>query len=271
MNKRLVKEGFKPSFIKALKAKYEDRHFLQVLELNVLLFLRKSDYHGIQVTGEAKERVRGFLKANKAALKKAEKNYRVSPPVIASLLWIESRHGQNTGQFHVPSVYLHLLQAPRPEVVAHLQRNAKQFTDHVTKKNRKDIDKRTKTKSDWALAELRALQTMFLRDKKALHELRGSFSGAFGMPQFLPSSYVSYAKAFNSKRPADLTRPDDAIQSVANYLHKSGWKPGKKKTYSAALFRYNKSTDYGNAILKLADLAEPPKQRAPAAKAKSRR
>jgi membrane-bound lytic murein transglycosylase B len=78
--------------------------------------------------------------------------------VIASLLWIETRHGQNQGMFHVASAYLHLLQSERPAVKEFLQNKAVDFTKNVTKKQRAEIAKRTKTKADWALKELRSLQ-----------------------------------------------------------------------------------------------------------------
>ena len=58
-------------------------------------------------------------------------------------------------------------------------------------------------------------------------ELRGSYAGAMGYGQFMPSSYRSYAKDYDGDGVADIwASPDDAIASVANYFVRHGWRPG---------------------------------------------
>lgn len=253
--KRMRKAGLKSRFIKNLKAHYETEKFTQVVELNLLLFLRKADYHGVQVSPEAVADVRKFMMANPGAVKRAQSEHGVPGSVVASLLWLESRHGQNKGEFHVPSAYVHLVQSERLSVQQHLQVAAKNFTRKVTPKARKEITKRTKKKAEWALAELKAIQTMQNGNPKTVAGLRGSFAGAFGMPQFIPSSFVKYAKSAAKKRPADLGRADDAILSVAYYLKANGWKKANK-SHVASLMKYNNSKDYANAILKLAKFVD---------------
>jgi membrane-bound lytic murein transglycosylase B len=250
---RLIQAGFKKPFIEALRQSYEPKEFRNVVELNVVLFLRKSDYHGIQVTDEASTRVRKFMTENEAALTRAEKDHGVPGTIIASLLWIESRFGQQTGRFHVPSVYVHLLQADRPLMVKHLRSNgARRFSDKPSAKDLAKIPERAQRKANWALGELRALQKMFERDRAHAIGLRGSFAGAFGIPQFLPSSYTRWAKAMEAGKTPDLHRTDDTIQSVAFYLKENGWRQNREKTHFQALLNYNNSRDYANAILTLA-------------------
>jgi len=261
VEKRLQKSGFKPDFVKNLKAFYDPDQFAEVLELNTLLFLKKTDYHGVQVTPEAATTVRGFVELNHEALEGAEKTFGVPKEIVASLLWMESRQGKNTGQFHVASVFLDLLQADRPGTVLYLQHAGTRFTDKVTAQNRKDIASRAKKRVQWALGELKAIQKMRKDNPNVVRELRGSFAGAFGMPQFEPSSYVAYAKAYKNGEVADLGRTDDAIQSVANYLRLNGWKKNKPKSYVLALMHYNNSHDYANAILKLAGQASPTEEK----------
>jgi len=261
---QLNKAKFKKSFIKALKESYESQHFQQTVELNVLLFLRKRDDHGVQVSKDAVETVKAFMSAHRASLAAAEKQHGVSASVIASLLWLESRHGENRGRFHVPSVYLHLLQTPRPEVVAHLKRASHHFAPMITKKNLADIEARTLKKSAWALEELRALQKIYAKDAKLVRDLRGSFAGAFGIPQFIPSSYLRWARTQNKSVSPNLDRAQDAIQSVAYYLKDNGWRKGRDKSYVKALMKYNNSNDYAQAILKLSEKVDGKAPRKPA-------
>ena len=55
----------------------------------------------------------------------------------------------------------------------------------------------------------------------------GSWAGAMGQPQFLPSSYLKYAVAFDGRsRPDIWTKAPDVLASIANYLRQSGWQPG---------------------------------------------
>ncbi len=254
---RLKKAGLSRSYIRALKKNYEQKHFASVLKLNLLLFLVTSNYHGVQVTEEGVKNVQTFLAKNEKVFAQAERDYGVPRRVIASLLWIETRHGENQGSFHVASAYLHLLQAERKPVLNYLQSKATDFNDKVTAKQRKEIKKRTKTKAEWALKELKALEQLYKKNSKLAISLRGSFSGAFGMPQFLPSSYQHWARASKKGGVADLYKPSDAICSVGNYLKQHGWKWKKQKTHIKALMKYNNSRDYAEAILKLAERSQP--------------
>ncbi len=59
-------------------------------------------------------------------------------------------------------------------------------------------------------------------------EITGSYAGAMGMGQFMPSSYREYAVDFDGDGRRDLWRSTaDVVGSVANYLHRHGWQPGK--------------------------------------------
>jgi membrane-bound lytic murein transglycosylase B len=60
----------------------------------------------------------------------------------------------------------------------------------------------------------------------ARREFVGSWAGAMGQPQFLPSSYLKYAVDFDGDGKADIWRSvPDVLASIANYLQKSGWRP----------------------------------------------
>ena len=80
--------------------------------------------------------------------------------------------------------------------------------------------------------------------------MEGSWAGAFGMPQFIPTSYWDYAVDGNKDSRVDLFNADDAIFSIGNYLQRFGWESGlpeeKKKK---VLRRYNNSGLYVDTVL----------------------
>jgi membrane-bound lytic murein transglycosylase B len=73
-------------------------------------------------------------------------------------------------------------------------------------------------------------QFMVLAKERELNPLTttGSYAGAMGAPQFMPSAYRRYAVASGNDPRRDLWSDwDDILASVANYLHENGWKPGE--------------------------------------------
>ncbi len=251
VQKRLKKAKLSKAFIQDMHEIYKANEFMKVLELNILLFLRQTDYHSPQVSGDAVGEVKAFVSKNKKTFDSVEKEYGVPRETISSLLYIETRHGANKGSFHVASVFLDLLQADRPTVVRYLKARLPHYTSNYDKAIQGKIAKRARLKADWAMAEIKALSEMYQRDKKMLKSLKGSYSGAFGMAQFIPSSYVSMARPLKKGHTADIGKAEDAIASVAHYLKVNGWRPQQSRSYKRALMRYNNSEDYAEAILSL--------------------
>jgi membrane-bound lytic murein transglycosylase B len=226
-----------------------------VVKLNVMGFLLSADYSG-HISPEAMRRCRDFLEKNKALLQSAEKRFGVKKELITALLWVETRLGDNVGRFHVASVFLSLLQAEHPELKNMLLADLHAKVGKPTPPQIKKVKERSKIKGRWAVGELWALYKMNKKNAKTLGELKGSHSGAFGLSQFLPSSYNQWAVSFKHGRTADLYRTEDAILSVAHYLKKNGYRRGRLASYKKALFHYNRSEDYVATILALASQLE---------------
>jgi membrane-bound lytic murein transglycosylase B len=86
-------------------------------------------------------------------------------------------------------------------------------------------------------------------EKKMITELKGSYAGAMGMGQFIPSSYRAYAVDFDGDGFRDIwNNPADAIGSVANYLAKHGWQRDKQITFEVIAAKV--PTDVFNVSLK---------------------
>lgn len=251
---RLKREKFSPDFIVLLRKKFKLKDHEKVLRLNTLGFLKSVDHQDL-VTDLAVQASLRFLEQYSEILKKAETLFGVDREVVAALLWIETRHGSVTGRFHVPSVYASLLVANSPRSRRYLENEAKKSREPASLSLREVNEKivtRTAKKSLWAIGELRTLDAEYDQRPSVVKNLKGSFAGAFGIPQFIPSSYQNLAFTDRENAKPDLSRPNDAVLSVANYLKQNGWsaeREGKEK----ALYHYNNSRDYVEAILTLSE------------------
>ena len=83
--------------------------------------------------------------------------------------------------------------------------------------------------------------------------MKGSWAGAFGIPQFMPSSYIIFAVDDNGDGKIDLYDYPDAFASIANYLHRVGWKTGNEKKMRRAVYSYNHEKAYVNAVFSYAE------------------
>lgn len=254
LKKELTKMGLRKSFIELSLENYQSETFETVMKLNLLGFLQPPQ-HMDRVTSQSVDMSLRFLNENQDSLKKAYQKYKIPPQVISALLWIETRHGDDRGSFHIVSVFLHLLQAQRPEnrkALTEMAIEINQKTKEYTVRNlRKVMKERSRQRARWAKEQILALTQIHRQKKLDLKTLKGSFAGAFGIPQFIPSSYRDFAKASRAKTSPDLYHVGDAIMSVANYLRRHGWNNRKTGAQIAALMKYNNSRDYAESILEI--------------------
>ena len=113
------------------------------------------------------------------------------------------------------------------------------------------IEKRAARKTRWAIKELKALEEIDARGVMDVSRLNGSWAGAFGYPQFLPSSYRTWAVDGDGDGTIDLYHFPDAAHSIANYLRDNGW-TSKRSRQRKAVHHYNNSDAYVNAVFTLA-------------------
>lgn len=77
------------------------------------------------------------------------------------------------------------------------------------------------------------------RGEAPLHRLLGSWAGAMGQPQFMPSVYLTTAVSFGQGgRPNIWTDVADSLASIANYLHKAGWHPGQPSSEKVLISKH---------------------------------
>jgi membrane-bound lytic murein transglycosylase B len=138
-----------------------------------------------------------FWREHGAALTRARALYGVPEEIIAAIIGVETIYGRHTGKFQV------------------LEALATLAFDYPP---RADLFRR----------ELEALLLLARDEDRSPLSYRGSYAGAIGLPQFLPSSIRSYAIDFDANGRTDLAEsPADAIGSVARFLQEHGWQPGE--------------------------------------------
>lgn len=154
-------------------------------------------YRKIFLTPQRIEGGVAFWQAHEPVLARAEQVYGVPAEIIVAILGVETFYGRITGKHRVLEA-LSTLAFDYPRRAAFFR---KELEHYLLLTQEEGIDPLS---------------------------LQGSYAGAMGLAQFMPSSYRAYAVDFNGDRRRDLwNNPQDAIGSVANYLSTHGWQRGE--------------------------------------------
>lgn len=150
-------------------------------------------YRKLFITPTQIERGKTFYQQHQAVLNEAYQRFGVSPEIIVAILGIETRYGRVMGNDQVLTALATIaFDYPRRETF---------FT-----------------------GELRAFLQMAKQEGFNPLTPKGSYAGAMGMAQFMPSSFLNYAVDYEGDGKRDLWHnPNDAIFSIANYLAEHGW------------------------------------------------
>ena len=187
------------------------------------------------------------------AFEAAERAHGVSADVVAAILFIESGCGRNTGSNVVLYRLARLAMANEP---GNVQRSIERYTDaagRIDAETAAQIRTRARYLEDTFYPEVRALFAVADRMGVEPCSIRGSGSGAFGAPQFLPTSYLAYGVDGNGDGRVSLYDTEDAAASCARYFAGHGWRPGlSTQERQAAVWQYNHSAAYVDTVLALA-------------------
>ena len=150
-----------------------------------------------------------FWRANTQWLAEAEARYGVPPEIVVGIIGVETIYGQQMGNFRTLDALATLA-----------------F----------DFPAGRKDRSAFFRDELESFFVLCQRERSDPLLPKGSFAGAMGMPQFMPSSANKYAIDFDGDGHIDLARsPADVIGSVAHYLAEFGWQRGLPTRFEVAV------------------------------------
>ena len=245
---KLVDDGFNRTELIAIFNDPRVAFLEKVLDINLINKYSKADYSRF-LRNQSITHAKRFLKKESTFLTQVEARYQVEKEVIVSILFIESAFGANTGNNTVFNVFFTLSQATDPEILHTAYQKLKEKYPQITIE---EIELRAEKKSAWAYKELKHLLTIAQKENLDVLNIKGSWAGAFGIAQFLPSSYLRYAVDGNNDHKVRLYNRYDSIESVANYLKENGWKDGLTEKKKRTIIRqYNNSTPYIDTVLKL--------------------
>ncbi len=193
---------------------------------------------------------RNYMETHKEALASAEKEYGVDKSVITAVMLVETRLGTYVGNRSVINTLATMAALTDDDVRERFWRNLPEDVDITREKFEKKADQ----KSQWAYRELKAFIEYVDSENFNPHDIQGSYAGAMGIAQFMPSNVLLFAEDGNGDGRINLFDHGDAIASIANYLKHYGWKPGLSREEAGdVIYHYNHSKYYVNIVLKIAD------------------
>lgn len=194
----LEADGFEPAYVRSVLAKAERKQsILDAISRPAEKRLDWGEYRAIFI--EPKRIAQGveFWIEHRTTLERAQQTYGVPPEIILAIMGVETRFGRITGNYRVLDALATLgFDFPRR---AEFFRG--QLADYFRLVRAEGVDPES---------------------------LKGSYAGAMGYGQFIPSSFLAYAVDFDGDGHKDIwDNPTDAIGSIANYFAKHNWREGE--------------------------------------------
>jgi membrane-bound lytic murein transglycosylase B len=193
------------------------------------------------------ELARSFLSRYRDAFDRAEATYHVRREAVAAILLVETQFGANVGKSLVVERLSRVASVGSPENVRWNYARLRRDDPLVTFE---EVEARSRYLERTFYPELLAMFKMAREFKIHPLTVYGSSAGAFGLPQFLPTSFLRYGTDGNGDQRISLFDREDAILSIARYLSAKGWvDDGPEDARREAIWRYNKSKPYIDTIL----------------------
>ena len=249
LQESLIKDGFDKNTI--IRLYNNPKVCFETKKASGFLFHREAVLNYDQFTLPKNIRIsRKYMAKHKPDLLKAETTYGVNKEIITAIILIETRLGKILGGPSVLNMLSTLASLKDPDVRNMFWGKVSKSTEFTKKK----FQIWAQRKSKWAYNELKAFLTYTAREKIDPVRIYGSYAGAMGIAQFMPSNILTFAKDGNNDGRVDLFNHADAIISIANYLKHYGWYNGiNKKGMYKAIYHYNHSRQYVDTVLEVAE------------------
>jgi len=248
LQEKLVSEGFDKEKIAQI---YESPHvFFDTKGVSLFFVHREASLNYRQFPSQlylAAAKI--YLKKYEEEFSKAEEMFGVDREVITAIILVETKFGQSLGKRQV----INTLSTMASLLDADVRKRFWEEISGSTNLSFEAFEKKAMDKSSWAYRELKALLRYTEKEDMDIFNITGSYAGAMGIPQFMPSNVIKFAADGNMDGRIDLFEHADAIASIANFLKKSGWYRGiDDEKAKKVIRRYNPSSYYIDTILQVA-------------------
>jgi len=191
---QMVQQGFaRADLVKLFKDAEHKQSIIDAISRPAEKVKPWSEYRDVFVTDARVAEGVQFWRDNAAALARAQQEYSVPPEIVVAIIGVETRYGRNAGAYRVIDA-LSTLAFDYP------------------------------SRSDFFRNELTQFLLMTREEGLDPRSLTGSYAGAMGYGQFMPSSFRNWAVDFDGDGKRNIwSDPEDAIGSVANYFRQHGW------------------------------------------------
>lgn len=198
--------GFEPGHVRSLLAEAEHKDaIIQAISRPAERVRPWHEYRKIFITDKRIADGVAFWNEHADILEKAEEVYGVEPEVILAIIGVETAYGANKGSWRVIDALATLGFDYEP-------------------------------RADFFRRQLKSFLVLSREQQVDPLSLTGSYAGAMGYPQFIPSSYQAYAVDFDEDGLRDIwNNPADAIGSAANYFAEHKWRHGETVAVQATV------------------------------------
>jgi membrane-bound lytic murein transglycosylase B len=248
LDQQLVAEGFDAEQVAHLFVRSDARFDPESVTLFFLHSEAKLNYKQF-LKPAAIDAAKQYMATYHAEMAVAQRHYGVEPEVIAAILQVETRLGNYLGSSRVFNTLATMAALQQPVL-------RQRLWDEISadrRLSRKEFEIKADRKSQWAYNELKAFLRYSAKEGIDPLLISGSYAGAMGICQFMPSNIVRLAADGNSDGRVDLFEHADAIASVARYLQAHGWVAdiSDQKAHQV-IRRYNNSRPYADTVLAIA-------------------
>lgn len=202
----MVAEGFERPYLEKMMMDAERQDsIIKAISKPAERRLNWGEYRNIFLGKSRVDQGVEFWEGNAETLKRASETYGVPEEIIVAIIGVETRYGRHAGNYRVLDALTTLAFDYPP-------------------------------RGKFFRGQLKELFRLSKEEQLDIVTLKGSYAGAMGYGQFIPSSYRHYAVDFSGDKQRNiLTNADDAIGSVANYFSRHGWLAGKPVTAQVSL------------------------------------
>jgi len=244
----LIRDGFDAAYLDSLYADPAKVFDTKSVSLFFVHSEAKLNYDQF-ISNKNITRAREYMETHGKALAAAQQRYQVDKEVITAIILVETKLGTYLGRSYIFRTLSTMAALADPQTKALLW-------DTIPAQRRlskQAYDQKAEKKSRWAYQELKALLHYGEQEQLDVTAIRGSYAGAMGISQFMPSNALKLGQDGNHDGRVDLFNHSDAIMSVARYLKHHGWHQGisSEEAYKVIL-RYNYSRYYAKTIQKIA-------------------